>query len=96
MERVLTGIPTLRVYVKTYLAPELYGKALWFLCPARSRAHFIASSAGGLLAHRWATSQRLFPKLTLQEKIQLNSSEIRRRAIVASFPWSVGHSRDRS
>jgi hypothetical protein len=33
-ERVLVGIPTLRVYLKTHLAPELYEKALDFLYPA--------------------------------------------------------------
>jgi hypothetical protein len=38
IERVLIGIPTLRVYLKTHLAPELYEKALDFLYPAyRSR-----------------------------------------------------------
>jgi hypothetical protein len=33
-ERVLVGIPTLRVYLKKHLAPELYEKALDFLYPA--------------------------------------------------------------
>jgi hypothetical protein len=34
IERVLIGIPTLRVYLKKYLAPDLYEKSLWFLYPA--------------------------------------------------------------
>jgi hypothetical protein len=34
IERVLIGIPTLRVYLKKHLAPDMYEKALWFLYPA--------------------------------------------------------------
>jgi hypothetical protein len=34
IERALIGIPTLRVYLKQHLVPELYEKALDFLYPA--------------------------------------------------------------
>jgi hypothetical protein len=41
IERALIGIPTLRVYLKTHLAPELCEKALDFLYPAyRSGASY--------------------------------------------------------
>jgi len=41
IERALIGIPTLRVYLKQHLAPELYEKALDFLYPAyRSGARY--------------------------------------------------------